>query len=214
VFGQSNPHGNSDRILLVSGAADGTVKIWAVSAPPQMATPQSHVSRRGPGGRVRGNSMSSGSAFPSSPQPTTASNSPFHSTLVHSISRGGSQASPTCITPLGGSGEAFVVSYSDAAIIVYDTRSGEEICSMASLETYDQTVYTSVNAVVATTVGFDKPHQGDEDAGSGGGPTGGGRAMAGSGVEGVIISGHEDQFIKFFDANSGTSFFAISPPQV
>jgi striatin 1/3/4 len=27
--------------------------------------------------------------------------------------------------------------------------------------------------------------------------------MAGSGVEGVIISGHEDQFIRFFDANSG-----------
>ncbi len=27
----------------------------------------------------------------------------------------------------------FVVSYSDAAIIVYDTRSGEEIASMASL---------------------------------------------------------------------------------
>jgi len=28
--------------------------------------------------------------------------------------------------------------------------------------------------------------------------------MAGSGVEGTIISGHEDRFIRFFDANSGT----------
>ncbi|KAK3684151.1 WD40-repeat-containing domain protein [Podospora appendiculata] len=205
IFGQTNAHGTAERILLVSGAADGTVKIWAVSEPPQLTSPQPGSGRRGPGGRVRGNSMSSGSAFPSSPQPTTASNSPFHHSLVHTISRANSKASPTCITPLGANGEAFVVSYSDAAIIVYDTRSGEEIGNMASLETYDGTISTSVNAVVATTVGLDQPHQGlnEEDTGSTGGPTGGGRAMAGSGVEGVIISGHEDRFVRFFDANSG-----------
>ena len=75
---------------------------------------------------------------------------------------------------------------------------------MASLETYDGTLATSVNAVVATTVGLDQPQgPNEEDSGSGGGPTGGGRAMAGSGVEGVIISGHEDRFVRFFDANSG-----------
>ena len=205
IFGQSNAYGPPDRILLVSGAADGAVKIWAVSAPPQLTSPQPSAGRRGPGGRVRGNSMSSGSAFPSSPQPTTASNSPFHHTLIHTISRQNSKASPTCITPLSPNGETFVVSYSDAVIIVYDTRSGEEIGTMASLETYDGTVATSVNAVVATTVGLDQaPHQGlsEEDSG-GGGPTGGGRAMAGSGVEGVIISGHEDCYVRFFDANSG-----------
>ena len=205
VFGQSNPYGPPDRILLVSGAADGTVKIWAVSAPPQLTSPQPSSGRRGPGGRVRGNSMSSGSAFPSSPQPTTASNSPFHHTLVHTISRPNSKASPTCITPLSPSGETFVVSYSDAAIIVYDTRSGEEIGAMASLETYDGTISTSVNAVVATTVGLDQPQQGMGDEDGGGGPTGGGRAMSGSGVEGVIISGHEDCYVRFFDANSGRS---------
>jgi striatin 1/3/4 len=142
-----------------------------------------------------------------------ASNSPFHHTLVHSISRPNSDASPTCITALSPSGESFVVSYSDAAIIVYDTRTGEEIGSMASLETYDGTVYTGVNAIVATTVGLDQsPHQGglgEDDAG--GGPTGGGRAMAGSGVEGVIISGHEDRFIRFFDANSGKFWVHQSP---
>ncbi|KAH8884920.1 WD40 repeat-like protein [Thozetella sp. PMI_491] len=206
LFGPNTPQGTSDRILLVSGSADGAVKVWSVSAPPQLTSPQPGSGRRGPGGRVRGNSMSSGSQFPSSPQPTTASNSPFNHTLIHSITREGSTASPTCITPLSASGETFVVSYSDAAIIVYDTRSGEEIASMASLETYDGTVFTSVNAVVATTVGLDQPHQGmnEEDAGSGGGgPTGSGRAMAGSGIEGVIISGHEDRFIRFFDANSG-----------
>jgi len=204
IFGQSTAFGSPDRILLVSGAADGAVKIWAVSAPPQLTSPQPSTGRRGPGGRVRGNSMSSGSAFPSSPQPTTASNSPFNHTLVHTISRTNSNASPTCITPLSPNGDTFVVSYSDAAIIVYDTRSGEEIGNMASLETYDGTIATAVNAVVATTVGLDQ-HAGlnEEDGGGGGGPTGGGRAMAGSGVEGVIISGHEDRFIRFFDANSG-----------
>ncbi|KAG7285609.1 pro11 protein [Staphylotrichum longicolle] len=205
IFGQSNAYGTPDRILLVSGAADGTVKVWAVSAPPQLTSPQPASGGRRAGGRVRGNSMSSGSAFPNSPQPSTASNSPFHQTLIHSISRANSKASPTCITPLSPNGETFVVSYSDAAIIVYDTRTGEEIGNMASLETYDGTVSTSVNAVVATTVGLDhQPHQGlSEEDTAGGGPTGGGRAMAGSGVEGVIISGHEDCYVRFFDANSG-----------
>lgn len=208
IFGQSNAYGTPDRILLVSGAADGTVKVWAVSAPPQLTSPQPSSGGRRAGGRVRGNSMSSGSAFPNSPQPSTASNSPFHQTLIHSISRANSKASPTCITPLSPNGETFVVSYSDAAIIVYDTRTGEEIGNMASLETYDGTVSTSVNAVVATTVGLDhQPHQGlSEEDTAGGGPTGGGRAMAGSGVEGVIISGHEDCYVRFFDANSGKLF--------
>lgn len=229
IFGQTNPYGTPDRILVASGAADGTVRIWAVSQPPQMTSPQpppaSAGRRAGGSGRVRGNSMSSGSAFPSSPQPTIASNSPFHHTLVHTISRADSVASPTCITALSMSGESFVVSYSDASIIVYDTRTGEEIGSMASLETYDGTMSTSVNAVVATTVGLDQSQYqsthgtlGEDDSNGGGaGPTGGGRQMAGSGVEGTIISGHEDRFIRFFDANSGKSrtnvffFFFFSP---
>ncbi|KAI1337373.1 WD40-repeat-containing domain protein [Xylariaceae sp. FL0016] len=204
VFGQANPYGSPDRILVVSGAADGAIKIWAVSAPPQLTSPQP-----GPGGRrttgsgrIRGNSMSSGSQFPSSPQPNMASNSPFHSTLVHDIRRSnGSKASPTCITPLSASGETFVVSYSDASIIVFDTRSGEEIGSMASLETYDNTIATSVNAVVATTAGLDQSSStGSDDDTSG--PTGG-SGTSSSGIEGVIISGHEDRFVRFFDANSG-----------
>lgn len=206
VFGAPNPYGTADRVLLVSGAADGSVRVWAISSPPQLTSPQPGSNRRGPGGRVRGNSMSSGSQFPNSPQPTTASNSPFNYTLIHNIPRANSKASPTCITPLSPSGESFVVSYSDAAIIVYDTRTGEEIGSMASLETYDGTPLTSVNAVVATTAGLDQAHQGglaEDEASSA--PTGGSRSMAGSGVEGTIISGHEDRFIRFFDANSGKS---------
>ncbi|CAK7567739.1 MAG: 1,2-dihydroxy-3-keto-5-methylthiopentene dioxygenase [Sporothrix epigloea] len=223
VFGpDSTTYGSPERIILVSGAADGTVRVWAVSAPPQMISTQALGATGAPGrrsaaagGRVRGNSMSSGSGFPSSPQPTVASSSSFTYNLIHKISRHSNQASPTSITALSGGGGAFVVSYSDAAILVYDTRTGEEIGSMASLETYNGTPATSVNAVVATTVGLEHPHQpGDEDlgtSGSGGaGPTGGGRrSMAGSGVEGVIISGHEDQFIRFFDANSGQCTYGM-----
>jgi striatin 1/3/4 len=33
-----------------------------------------------------------------------------------------------------------------------------------------------------------------------------------AGVEGTIISGHEDQFVRFFDANSGMSCFPFHPP--
>ncbi|VUC36672.1 unnamed protein product [Clonostachys rosea] len=209
VFGNSSQHGSADRILLVSGAADGTVRLWSVSAPPQLSSPQPAPARTaaGRGSRVRGNSMSSGSGFSNTPQPTIASNSPFNHTLVHNITRSDeSKASPTSITPLGTTGESFVVSYSDAAIIVYDTRTGEQIGNMDSMETYDGTIKTGVNAVVATTVGLDQAQHhagtlGEEENGAGG-PTGG-PSMAGSGIEGTIISGHEDRFVRFFDANSG-----------
>ncbi|KAH8590150.1 WD40-repeat-containing domain protein [Bisporella sp. PMI_857] len=201
VFGQSNPYGGPDRILLASGSADGTVKVWAVSAPPQLMSPQGG-SRRG--SRVRGNSMSSGSGFPSSPQPSVASNSPFNYTLVHSISRPGITASPTCITPLSSSGESFVVSYSDAAVLVYDTRTGEEVASMQSLETYNNTLSTGVNAIVATTSGLDGSLSFDSGRGLSeeGDVVAGATGTSGS-LEGVIISGHEDRYIRFYDANSG-----------
>ena len=206
IFGPSSSNGPPDRILLLSGAADSSVKLWAVSAPPQLTSPQPGTGRRGPGGRVRGNSTSSGSAFPNSPQPTTASNSPFHHTLVYTLYPTHSmRPSPTFIAPLNPNGETFVVSYSDASIMVYDTRTGEPISNMLSQETYDGTIATGVNAVVATTVGLEQPHQGlnEEDSATGGGPTGSARTSAGSGAGGVIISGHEDRFIRFFDANSG-----------
>jgi striatin 1/3/4 len=149
--------------------------------------------------------MSSGSAFPSSPQPSVASNSPFHYTLIHTIRRPNSDASPTSITPLSASGENFVVSYSDAAVLVYDTRTGEELAAMASLETYNGTPATGVNSVVATTSGldgslsFDSSRSLSEDDSIVHGATG-----SSGGVEGIIISGHEDRFIRFYDANSGT----------
>ena len=75
---------------------------------------------------------------------------------------------------------------------------------MASLETYDGTPSTGVNAVVGRTGGFDgtlsfDPARGlSEDEGMVHGATG-----SRGGVEGVIISGYEDRYIRFFDANSG-----------
>lgn len=205
IFGPHNSFGGPDRILLASGAADGVVKVWSVTTPPSLVSPSGGSIRRG--GRVRGNSMSSGSAFPSSPQPSMASNSPCHYTLIHSISREGSTASPTSITPLSASGEAFVVAYADAACLVYDTRSGDQVASMASLETYDGTINTAINAAVATTVGLDRspgfgPQRSSHDED---GMVSGATGRQG-GVEGVVITGHEDRFIRFYDANSGKWF--------
>ena len=209
VFGpQSSNFGGPDRLLLVSGSADGSVKVWAVSAPPQTASP-STGSRRGVGGSRR-HSVTSGSNFPSSPQPSVASVVPFGYTLVHSIERaagedGGTKPSPTSICPLSPSGETFVVSYTDSSVLVFDTRSGEELIGMASNETYDGTMGTSINTVVATSLGLEGSGGDRLDAMRGMEPEEVGAGATGSreGVEGVVISGHEDRFVRFFDANSG-----------
>ncbi|KAJ5831734.1 hypothetical protein N7474_000045 [Penicillium riverlandense] len=206
VFGDACSHyGGPDRILLASGAADGRILIWAVSAPPQLSSPQAGSRRQG--GSRRANSISSGSNFPSSPQPSVATATPFNYTLVHHIVRSDSP-SPTCISPLSLAGVNFVVSFSDASILVYDTRTGEEIAGMASLETYDGTPSTGVNSVVATTVGFDgsanldpSRNMAEEEVVHG--------ATGSSSVEGVIISGYEDRYIRFFDANSGQCTYTM-----
>ena len=199
---QCSHHGGPDRTILASGAADGTVLIWAVSTPPQLSSPQTG-SRRGTGGSRRANSVSAGSNFPSSPQPNTATSRPFQYSLVHRIERA-DHPSPTCISPLSMGGDTFVVSFADASVLIYNTRTGEEIVGMASQETYDGTPATQVNAVAATTVGlegtlsFDSGRGVSEDESEVHGATG-----SSSGVEGMILSGHEDRHIRFFDANSG-----------
>ena len=84
---------------------------------------------------------------------------------------------------------------------------------MASLETYDGTPSTGVNSVVASTIGFDgtlglDPSRGlSEEDSVVHGATG-----SRGGVEGVIISGYEDRYIRFFDANSGTSTLCLFFP--
>lgn len=205
---QSIHYGGPDRTIIASGAADGTILIWAVSIPPQTSLPH-QASRRGIGGSRRANSVSAGSNFPSSPQPNTATLRPFQYTLVHRIERP-DNPSPTCISPLSVSGDTFVVSYADASILVYNTRTAEEMNGMASLETYDGTPGTGVNAVAATTVGlegnmsFDTGRGVSEDESMVNGPIG-----SSSGVEGMILSGHEDRYIRFFDANNGTTSISL-----
>lgn len=207
IFGpQSHNFGGPERLLLVSGSADGTVKVWAVSAPPQSSSP-STGSRRGVGGSRR-HSVTSGSSFPSSPQPSVASTTPFSYTLVHSIERpnaGDTVASPTSIAPLSATGENFVVSYTDSSVLLFDTRTGEEIIGMASNETYDGTMATSINTVVATSMGLEGAGPGLLDSSRGLEPEEIAAGATGSreGVEGVVITGHEDRFVRFFDANSG-----------
>jgi striatin 1/3/4 len=208
VFGSDcSKFGGPDRILLASGSADGTIKLWAVSAPPQLVSPQTG-SRRGVGGSRR-HSVTSGSNHPSSPQPSVATQTPFHYMLVHTIERA-THPSPTCITPLALNGENFVVSFADASILVYDTRTGEELIGMASNETYDGTPATGITSVVATSQSIEGPTEagrGNSDEEGIHGPTG---SSNGGGLEGVVISGHEDQYIRFFDANSGKFFSNIS----
>ncbi|KAF1850959.1 striatin Pro11 [Cucurbitaria berberidis CBS 394.84] len=208
VFGaDSSNYGGADRILLASGSADGTIKIWAVSAPPQLVSPQTG-SRRGVGGSRR-HSVTSGSNHPSSPQPSVATSTPFHHMLIHTIERA-THPSPTCISPLSPSGESFVVSFTDASILVYDTRTGEELIGMASNESYDGTPATGITSVVTSSQYLEGPSQ---EAGRSGsdeegihGPTG---SNSGGGLEGVIISGHEDHLIRFFDANSGQCTYSM-----
>ena len=203
-------HGGPDRILLVAGAANGTILVWAVSAPPQLSSANAG-SNRGARGSRRANSVSAGSNFPSSPQPSTATAIPFNYSLVHQIVRDDTP-SPTHIGALSPNGENFVVSYTDASVLVFDTRTGEEIVGMASQETYDGTPSTGVNAVVANTQGFDtssspvpgrRGSMGEDDVVHG--ATG-----SEGGVEGVIITGYEDRYIRFFDANSGKFAFSLS----
>ena len=205
--GESGKYGGPDRVILASGSADGTIKIWAVSAPPQLVSPQTG-SRRGVGGSRR-HSVTSGSNHPSSPQPSIATTTPFHYQLIHTIERD-THPSPTCISPLSPTGENFVVSFTDASILVYDTRTGEELIGMASNESYDGTPATGITSVVTSSQYLEGSAQ---EAGRGGpddegihGPTG---SNNGGGLEGVIISGHEDHLIRFFDANSG--MFSLFP---
>lgn len=200
--------GGPDRVLLVAGGADGTILIWAVSTPPQLTSP--HAGSRSARGSRRANSISAGSNFPSSPQPSVASATPFNYSLVHRIERTDRPA-PTSISPLGSHGESFVVGYTDASALIFDARTGEEIVGMASQETYDGTSNTGINAIVASSTGFDtrdsiapgrRGSMGEDDVVHG--ATG-----SEGGVEGVVLAGYEDRYIRFFDANSGMFPFPL-----
>lgn len=201
--------GGFERMLLASGAADGTVKIWSFT--PRLVSAPSTPSPAN--NSIRGSSyLQTGGLGDYSNSYTTSS--VFSYSLISTITRPGVTASPTCITPLSITGENFIVSYDDAAIIIYDTASGEEASTMASSETYDGTKATGVNAVVATTMTL---QQGSHSSSSAEGHTTvveeenvlpGATGPIG-GVQGVVISGHEDRYIRFYDANSGELFLFL-----
>jgi len=195
--------GGFGQLLLASGAADGTVKIWTFT-PRQNSMPSTPSSASN---SIRGSSyLHSGGVGDLSN--SHSSSAPFSYSLLSTIIRPGVNTSPTCITPLSITGENFIVSYDDAAIIIYDAASGDEISTMASSETYDGTKTTGVNAVVATTMTL---QQGSHSSNSTEGHTAGieeesvlpGATGSKGGVQGVVISGHEDRYIRFYDANSG-----------
>jgi len=103
-------------------------------------------------------------------------------------------------------GESFIVSYNDSNVIICDTASGEEVVSMASQETYDGTPATGVSSVVATTMSLESgAEEGKEEEVLVAGATGG----AQGGIGGVVISGHEDQYVRIFDANSGQCTYTM-----
>ncbi|KAF9902520.1 hypothetical protein EC991_004812 [Linnemannia zychae] len=72
-----------------------------------------------------------------------------------------------------------VVSYSNSVIKLFDIETGKDILTFKSNETYDSTTATQINKVICH-------------------PT-----------LPVVVSGHEDRFIRFFDLNSGACSYSM-----
>lgn len=177
----------TESVYLASGSADGTVKIWSVTAPSLPYTPAPAPTKQSAGGRKKKTEV----VLPVIPPEFTYS-------LISTIKRSdGPSPAPTCITSLSITGNNFIVSYDNAEILVYDTLTGEEAVAMSSLETYDGTKATGVNTVIASALPLEPGEEGDA-------ATAGATGTA-KGIAGVVFSGHEDGYIRFFDANSGKS---------
>lgn len=191
--------GSDERVLVASGSADGTVKIWSITAPSS--------SPRRPSSSSSSSSVNSLRSFGNGYGAKNATTA-FDYSLISTISRPGANASPTCISPMSVTGEAFIVSYNDASVVIYDTANWEEVVSMASQETYDGTPATGVSSVVATTsMSLESGSEpGKEEDVLLAGATG-----QKGGLGGVVITGHEDQYVRIFDANSGMSHPLLLP---
>ncbi|TGZ84531.1 WD40 repeat-like protein [Ascodesmis nigricans] len=172
----------TERILLASGSADGTVKIWAITPPPSLPRRSSSASIRNL----------------HTQDPISV---PFNYSLLNTITRPDLSPSPTSITPLSPvTGESFLVAYNDASVVLYDTTTGEELTEMQSKETYDGTGKTGVNCVVATMEVMDMGNNTGKE---------GEKMIAGATGSGVVITGHEDRFVRIFDANSGQCTYTM-----
>src|SRR5690606_20607645 len=114
IAGDSSP-GN---ILIASGSADGTVKIWSVTAPRS---------------RDRGTALQ----LRKKGRKSFSEESEFSYSLISTIPRPDAGPAPTSINLLSITGANFIVSYDNAQIVVYDTLTCEELVQMSSQETYD-----------------------------------------------------------------------------
>ncbi|KAI9301095.1 WD40-repeat-containing domain protein [Cunninghamella echinulata] len=89
--------------------------------------------------------------------------------------------SPTCVDFCRTDPSKLIVSYNNAKIRLFDIETGKLILTFTgSDETYDNTCRTQINKIVSH-------------------PT-----------TPLVISGHEDRYIKFYDTNSGKSTFSMS----
>ena len=104
------------------------------------------------------------------------------------------------------SGDTFVVSFADASVLIYCTRTGKELIGMASLETHNGTLSAAVNAVAATTEGLDGTLRFDASRSVFGDKSVTfGATCSDSRLMGMVLSGYDDGYVRCFDAKSGTS---------
>lgn len=114
--------------------------------------------------------------------------------MVHRIERP-ELPSPTCISPVSMSGDTFVVSFADASVLIYCTRTSKELMGMASLEAQNGTSSGAVNAVTATTIGLDGTFRfdasrsvfGDKNVSFG-------ATCSNSRLKGMVLSGYYDGY--------------------
>ncbi|RUS18134.1 WD40-repeat-containing domain protein [Endogone sp. FLAS-F59071] len=111
---------------------------------------------------------------------TAASSSPLKSSWNYNgAEKATVQYVPTSLDFCPTDLKKLAVSYTNAIIKVFDVETGQVVATFKGDETYDNTPATQINRIVAHT------------------------AMS------LVISGHEDRHIRFFDLNSGSCTFSM-----
>ncbi|RUS29799.1 WD40-repeat-containing domain protein [Jimgerdemannia flammicorona] len=114
---------------------------------------------------------------------TAAGSSPLKNswsyTGVEGASMGGVRHIPTSLDFCPTDLKKLAVSYTNSIIKVFDVETGQVVTTFKGDETYDNTSATQINRIVAHT------------------------------TMSLVISGHEDRHIRFFDLNSGSCTFSM-----
>ncbi|RUP43983.1 WD40-repeat-containing domain protein [Jimgerdemannia flammicorona] len=100
-------------------------------------------------------------------------------TGVEGASMGGVRHIPTSLDFCPTDLKKLAVSYTNSIIKVFDVETGQVVTTFKGDETYDNTSATQINRIVAHT------------------------------TMSLVISGHEDRHIRFFDLNSGSCTFSM-----